>query len=94
MRIYTPADAGIEPPRLRSTEILEGLIAGFPTKTNSVEVLVDTSGKVERVRMQGPPQRIPDIMLLSRMKEWVFAPATKDGVAVRYRMLLSWDVTP
>ena len=94
MRIYTSADAGIEPPRLRSTEILEGLIAGFPTKTNSVEVFVDTAGKVERVRMQGPPQRIPDIMLLSRVKEWVFAPATKDGIAVRYRLILSWDVTP
>jgi hypothetical protein len=94
MRIYSAADPGIEPPRLQSTEILEGLISGFPTKTNSVEVLVDTAGKVERVRMQGPPQRIPDIMLLSRVKEWVFAPATRDGVAVRYRMVLSWDVTP
>jgi hypothetical protein len=94
MRIYSAADPGIEPPRLQSTEILEGLISGFPTKTNSVEVLVDTAGKVERVRMQGPPQRIPDIMLLSRVKEWVFAPATRDGVAVRYRMILSWDVTP
>ena len=94
MRIYSAADQGIEPPRLQSTEILEGLIAGFPTKTNSVEVLVDKAGKVERVRMQGPPQRIPDIMLLSRMKEWVFSPATRDGIAVRYRMILSWDVTP
>jgi hypothetical protein len=94
MRIYSAADQGIEPPKLQSAEILENLISGFPTKTNSVEVLVDTAGKVERVRMQGPPQRIPDIMLLSRVKEWVFAPATKDGIAVRYRMILSWDVTP
>jgi hypothetical protein len=94
MRIYSAADQGIEPPRLQSVEILEGLIDGFPTKTNSVEVVVDAAGKVERVRMQGPPKRIPDIMLLSRVKEWVFAPATKDGAAVRYRMILSWDVTP
>ena len=94
MRIYSAADPGIEPPKLRSAEILEGLIAGFPTKTNSVEVLVDKAGKVERVRMQGAPQRIPDIVILSRMKEWVFEPATKDGAAVRYRMILTWDVTP
>ncbi|MGH9237366.1 MAG: hypothetical protein ACRD3G_04930 [Vicinamibacterales bacterium] len=94
MRIYSSADSGIEPPRLRSAEILEGLIAGFPTKTNAVEVLVDRAGKVERVRMQGTPQRIPDIVILSRMKEWVFDPATKDGTAVRYRMILTWDVTP
>ena len=94
MRIYSSADAGIEPPKLRSAEILEGLIAGFPTKTNAVEVLVDKAGKVERVRMQGTPQRIPDIVILSRVKEWTFDPATKDGAAVRYRMILTWDVTP
>jgi hypothetical protein len=94
MRIYTAADSGIEPPKLRSAEILEGLIAGFPTKTNAVEVVVDRAGKVERVRMQGTPQRIPDIVILSRVKEWVFDPATKDGAAVRYRMILTWDVTP
>ena len=94
MRIYSAADKGIEPPKLRSAEILEIPITGFPTKTNSVEVIVDTKGTVERVRMQGPPQRIPDIMLLSRMKEWMFEPATKDGVPVRYSLILSWDVTP
>jgi hypothetical protein len=94
MRIYSSADSGIEPPRLRSAEILEGLIAGFPTKTNAVEVFVDRAGKVERVRMQGALQRIPDIVILSRVKEWVFDPATKDGAAVRYRMILTWDVTP
>ena len=94
MRIYSAADSGVEPPRLRSAEILEGLIAGFPTKTNAVEVVVDQAGKVERVRMQGTPQRIPDIVILSRVKEWAFDPATKDGTAVRYRMILTWDVTP
>ena len=94
MRIYSMADEGIEPPKLRSAGIREGLISGFPTKTNSVEVFVDREGHVERVRMQGAPQRIPDIMILSRVKEWLFDPATKDGTAVRYRLLLSWDVTP
>jgi len=94
MRIYSGADPGIEPPKLRSAGIREGLIAGFPFKTNSVEVVVDKQGHVERVRMQGPPQRIPDIMLLSRMKEWWFEPATKDGTPVRYTLVLSWNVTP
>ena len=94
LRIYSAADKGIEPPRLLSTEILEAPIAGFPTKTNRVEVIIDKRGNVERVRMQGPLQRIPDIMLLSRVKEWLFEPATKDGVPVRYSLLLSWNVTP
>lgn len=94
MRIYSASDSGIEPPKLRSTELVEGLIAGFDTRTNQVEVIVSQSGDVERVRMLGPPQRIPDVMLLSRVKEWAFDPATKDGAAVRYRLILSWNVTP
>ena len=94
MRVYSAADSGVEPPKLLSTEIAEALIAGVPTRTNSVEAIISGRGEVERVRMLGPPQRIPDVMLLSRMKEWLFAPATKDGTAVRYRLILSWNVTP
>jgi hypothetical protein len=94
MKIYSAADSEIDPPKLRSTELPEFLIAGFPSRANSVEVIIDKSGDVERVRMLAPPQRIPDIMLLSRVKEWVFEPATKDGAAVRYRLILSWNVTP
>jgi hypothetical protein len=94
MRIYSATDAGVEPPILRSAPIPEVIIAGYPTKTNVVELIVGERGDVERVRMIGPPQRIPDIMLLSRVKEWMFAPATKNGTAVRYRLVLSWNVTP
>ena len=94
LRIYSESDAGVQPPKLLSAEIPEWLIAGFPTKTNAVELIVGQRGDVERVRMLGPPQRIPDIMLLSRVKEWLFDPAVKDGTAVRYRMVLTWNVTP
>lgn len=94
MRIYSASDSGIEPPKLRSTEIVEGLITGFDPRTNQVEVIVSQHGDVERVRMLGPPQRIPDVMLLSRVKQWTFDPALKDGTAVRYRLVLSWNVTP
>ena len=93
-RIYSATDSGVEPPKLLSAEIAEHLIAGFPTRTNSVEAIINERGNVERVRMLGPPQRIPDVMLLSRMKEWLFEPATKAGTAVKYRLILSWDVTP
>jgi hypothetical protein len=40
------------------------------------------------------PQRMPDIMLLSRAKELLFDPAVRNGVPVRYRLILSWNVTP
>lgn len=93
-RVYTAADSGVEPPVLLSAEIPEWLIQGFTVRQNSVEILIDDRGEVQRVRMLGAPQRMPDVMLLSRAKEWSFRPATKDGIAVRYRLILSWNVTP
>jgi hypothetical protein len=93
-RIYTAADSGVEPPALLSAEIPEWLIQGFVVRQNSVEMLIDEHGEVQRVKMLGAPQRMPDVMLLSRAKEWVFRPATKDGNAVKYRLILSWNVTP
>ena len=94
LTIYSGNDPGVEAPTLRSAEIPEFVISGFPTRTNWVEVVISSKGDVETVKMVGPPQRLPDIMLLSRVKEWAFAPATKDGRAVRYRLTLSWNVTP
>ena len=94
LTIYSGNDPGVEAPTLRSADIPEFVISGFPTRTNWVEVIISSKGDVETVKMVGPPQRLPDIMLLSRVKEWAFAPATKDGRAVRYRLTLSWNVTP
>jgi hypothetical protein len=46
------------------------------------------------VRLVTPPQRMPDILWLSRAKVWKFTPAVKEGRAVRYRLLLTWEVNP
>jgi len=94
MTVYTAADQGVEPPRLLSAGIPEWLIRGFEVKTNQVELLINDKGEVQQARMIGPPQRMPDIMLISRVKELLFEPAVKNGVPVRYRMILSWNVTP
>jgi len=94
LRIYSSNDGGVEPPRLRSAEIPELLIAGFEKRTNRVELVISEKGEVQQARMIGPPQRMPDIMLLSRAKELLFDPATRNGVPVRYRLILSWNVTP
>jgi hypothetical protein len=49
---------------------------------------------VQQARMIDAPQRIPDVMLLSRAKELRFDPALRNGVPVRYRLRLTWKVTP
>ena len=53
-----------------------------------------TDGSVERVQLVGDPSRMPDMMLLSGAKTWRFAPATKDGEAVRYQEILTWMGRP
>jgi hypothetical protein len=94
MRIYSPTDSGVEPPILRSPEILEVLIKGFPSRENVIELVISERGEVQQARMVEAPQRIPDVMLLSRAKELHFSPAVRNGVPVRYRLRLSWKVTP
>jgi hypothetical protein len=94
LKIYSASDAGVDPPRLRSAEIPELLIAGFEKRTNRVELVISERGEVQQAHMIGPPQRMPDVMLLSRAKELLFDPATRNGVPVRYRLVLSWNVTP
>jgi len=94
LKIYTSLDSGVEPPRLRSAEIPELLIAGFEKRTNRIELVISERGEVQQAKMIGPPQRMPDIMLISRAKELLFDPAIRNGVPVRYRLILSWNVTP
>ena len=94
LRIYSANDGDVEPPRLRSAEIPELLIAGFERRTNRVELVIGERGEVQQVHMIGPPQRMPDVMLLSRAKQLLFDPALRNGVPVRYRLILSWNVTP
>ena len=94
LRIYTGSDSGVEPPVLRSPEILEVLLQGFETRENVIELVVSEKGEVQQARMVGAPQRFPDVMLLSRAKELHFDPAVRNGVPVRYRIRLTWRVTP
>jgi hypothetical protein len=91
--IYSEADTDVAPPQ--TSEILPGpTFSQWTTRTNAMEVIVSETGAVERVRLVTPPQRMPDILMLSRAKVWKFKPAMKDGRPVRYRLLLKWEVNP
>jgi hypothetical protein len=59
-----------------------------------MELLIDETGRVERVRLVSEPVRMSDMMLLSGAKTWRFHPALKDGRPVKYRLTLSWIVAP
>jgi len=92
-RIYSVEDADVIPPK--TTERLpDPTFSAWTTRTNAMEVIVSDTGAVEHVRLVGVPQRMPDILVLSRAKMWKFTPALKDGRPVRYRLRLTWEVNP
>jgi hypothetical protein len=91
--IYSAEDRDVVPPQ--TSEQLPGpTFSAWTTRTNAMEVIVSETGAVERVRLVNPPQRMPDVLVLSRAKVWKFKPAMKDGRPVRYRLLLKWEVNP
>jgi len=75
-------------------ELPRPTVPGWSTATNTMELIIAENGSVERVKLLTAPQRMPDVMLLSRAKLWKFAPAVKDGHPVRYRLVMTWEVNP
>lgn len=91
--IYSAENQDVVPPQ--TFDSLPGpTISRWTTRTNAMELIVSETGVVERVRLVTPPQRMPDIQILSVAKVWKFTPAMKDGRPVRYRLLLTWEVNP
>jgi outer membrane biosynthesis protein TonB len=69
-------------------------VTNWPTIKNSMELIVAADGGIERVKWLSSRERMPDVMLLSRAKLWKFSPALRDGRAVRYRLIVTWEVNP
>jgi hypothetical protein len=92
-RIYSGADPDVTPPIFIDASLPPPLLSDV-RELNTMEVVISERGLVERVRLVSKPRRMADMMLLSGAKTWKFEPASKDGVSVRYRLLLSWAATP
>jgi len=94
LAVYSDQDRDVQPPKMLSPELPRSTIALWTTRTNAMELIVSEDGIVERVKLLTPPQRMPDMMILSRAKVWKFEPALKDGRPVRYRLVVKWEVNP
>lgn len=85
LTIYTQADEGVTPPSLLQPRLPSQPPPGVrEDQIGAIELLVNERGLVERVRLVSPTNRYSERMLLSALKAWIFAPATKDGQPVRY----------
>jgi hypothetical protein len=87
--VYSSASPNIMPPVVVTRQLTprEGTTAGLE-EPSTIEVVVDESGKVERVRLLSRPSPILAAMLLSAAKTWQFRPALNDGQPVKYRLLV------
>jgi hypothetical protein len=93
--VYSEGSEGVEPPVMYFPQLPPVVPAGEdPRRLNTMELLVDERGAVQAAKLTSRPVRLPDMTLLSAAKTWRFHPATKDGRPVKYRLSLSWSVTP
>lgn len=93
--IYSGHDKDVVPP----TPILAGRRAGLAPSSPGIRldtlviaVVVDEHGRARSVNAISRPQNVAETMLLTSalaaVKQWEFDPALKDGVPVRYRLIV------
>jgi tetratricopeptide (TPR) repeat protein len=95
--LYTPGDADVVPP----VEIVRDLPPWNPPASlpngrysGKLQIDIDEQGVVDRailIEAIAPPY---DQRLLAASKTWRFQPATKDGVAVKYRKTITVVLQP
>jgi hypothetical protein len=88
--VYDSRDAHVQPARLLRPQ-LPDIPPDFPAETLGIfEFVVSARGTVDRIRLVRSPadRQYRDIMLMPAAKAWIFQPATRDGLPVRYRLQL------
>jgi hypothetical protein len=84
--IYSPRSEGVSSPIAVRPQLPRQLSPDVDrSDLRMIELVISPTGSVESVRLIGAPRDVHDSMLLSAAKAWVFRPAEKNGVAVRYR---------
>jgi hypothetical protein len=88
--IYSPRSEGVSSPIAVRPQLPRELPPDVNrTELRLIELVISPLGTVESVKLIGDPRNVHDSMLLSAAKAWVFRPAVKDGVPVRYRKIVS-----
>jgi len=92
--IYTVTSPLIEPPIGIRPKLARQLPPDFdPTRLGRIELIIGVDGLVESAKLLGPPRTVNDGLFLSVAKAWLFQPALKDGMPVRYRKTI-WIASP
>jgi len=83
--VYTSADQEVVPPTPVRPKLPTVLPSGTRLDALSImDLLISENGDVVSVRLVPPARDVREAMMLSAAKAWRFAPATRNGTAVRY----------
>src|SRR5262245_50864135 len=92
--IYSVTSPLIVPPVGIRPKLARQLPPDFdPTRLGRIELIIGVDGLVESAKLLGPPRTVNDGLFLSVAKAWLFQPALRDGMPVRYRKTI-WIASP
>jgi hypothetical protein len=87
--LFSRADVEVVPPALVRPRLPDGPRPGVRLEDlPQVEVVVSETGEVESVKLVSERAGVGPAMMLSVIKAWRFAPATRAGRPVRYRLVV------
>jgi hypothetical protein len=87
-RIYGSEDADVVAPVTVQQDMPQFHRPITKDRIGVLVVVVDETGRVETATVTQSLDSYYDVMLLQSVKTWKYQPATRDGVAVKYRKLI------
>ncbi len=96
VEVYDANDTDDVPPTLTTLHGSTVLLMGFhDDDVRALEIVVNEAGRVDDATVAVRPRTIGEYMAmintLSVAKNWMFHPATRQGVAVKYRLRVALD---
>ena len=93
-KIYSAADTAIVGPVAIKQLLPMYPRDNFPMNRGVLEVVIDEHGDVEFATMRAPVKPTYDGIAVAAAKGWRYAPATLNGVPVKYRKLIQINLDP
>ena len=84
-RIYDATNTNVVPPIVLRQVVPPFSLRVVPTTQGMVEVVVNELGAVEMATILVPLNRLYDKAVLDAAKDWLYRPATLNGVPVKFR---------
>jgi tetratricopeptide (TPR) repeat protein len=93
-RIFDATVPGVEPPAIIKQDVPQWRpsMGTPPAIPGLLSVLIDERGMIERADMVRPLNPTYDSLLLAATQKWSYAPATHNGVKVKFRKIIRLEL--